>query len=385
MTQAHSNSQKARPATRCLVTWVLAISCGVASQLAMAQQRYLVEGIFDAEVYKTDANSLLLSRNGGDIATLGRLQLWAAFQITPGLQVYAVGEVETDNSSTDRITEAELEQYALRYTSQSSLYYFLEAGKILSPLTAYSDRHLSTQNPLIRQPYVLTTTYPLGVQIAGSSDWFDYRAAYLDLPAVNGNYGVTPPDSAFRPALGFGVTPITGLRFGLIYTKGPYLDRDGAYVPPGTSWRDFDQRVLGFDFQFSRGYLEFNGQLANYRYEVPYYDQRTDDTSWYVELKYTWTPRLYGAVRFGKYEAAYIAYDSDTYGLPRATPGREFSDLEIGLGYRLSSNVLFKVAYSSDHWSEGDTLDNPLRNGHSVGLQLSWQFDLGSLLQRRAW
>ncbi len=104
-----------------------------------------------------------------------------------------------------------------------------------------------------------------------------------------------------------------------------------------------------------------------------------------MELKYTWTPRLYGAARFGKYEAAYIAYDSDTYGLPRVTPGREFSDLEIGLGYRLSSNVLFKVAYSSDHWSEDDTLDNPLRNGHSVGLQLSWHFDLGSLLQRRAW
>jgi hypothetical protein len=385
MTKARRNSQETKAASRRVIAWVLALLCGLTSSMALAQQRYLVEGIFDAEVYKTDANSLLLSRNEGDIATLGRLQLWAAFQITSGLQIYAVGEVETDNSSADRITEAELEQYALRYTSQSSPYYFLEAGKILSPLAAYSDRHLSTQNPLIRQPYIFTTTYPLGVQIAGYSGWFDYRAAYFDLPAANGNYGVDQPDSAYRPALGFGVTPLTGLRFGVTYTQGPYLDSHDAYVPPGTSWRDFDQRVWGFDFQFSRGYLELNGQLVNYRYEVPYHYERTDDTSWYVELKYTWTPRLYGAARFGKYEIAYIASYGDTYSLPRAAPGREFSDLEIGFGYRLSSNLLFKVAYSSDHWSTGDTPDYPLRNGHSVGLQLSWYFDLGSLFQQRPW
>ena len=143
----------------------------------MAQQRYLVEGIFDAELFHTDSDSLLLSRNEGDLATLGRLQFWSAFQISPGL----------------------------RYTSQSSPYYFLEAGKILSPLAAYSNRHLSTQNPLIRQPYIFATTYPVGVQVAGSSGWFDYRAAVLDLPDFNPDYMAFEPDSAFRPALGFGV------------------------------------------------------------------------------------------------------------------------------------------------------------------------------------
>ena len=366
-----------------LAAWLLAISCGMASQLVMAQQRYLVEGIFDAEVYKTDAHSLLLSRNDGDMASLGRLQLWAAYQISPGLQVYALGEAQTDNSGSHRVTEAVFEQYALRYTSQSSPYYFLEAGKILSPLAAYSDRHLSTQNPLIRQPYILTATYPLGVQFAGSSSWFDYRVAYLDLPASNGNYGVDRPDSSFRPALGSGVTPLTGLRFGITYTRGPYLDRNDYYVPPGRSSNDFDQRVWGFDFQYSLGYLELNGQLVNFRYEVPYYYEDTDDTSWYLELKYTWTPRLYGAARFGKYQVAYFTSYGETYGLPGVAPGREFSDLEIGLGYRLSSNVLIKVAYSSDHWSAGDVPDYRLHNGHSVGMQLSWHFDLGSLFQQK--
>jgi len=178
--------------------------------------------------------------------------------------------------------------------------------------------------------------------------------------------------------------PRFGLRFGITWTQGPYLDRQAAYVPPGTSSADFDQRVWGFDFQYSRGYLELNGQWVNFRYEVPYYYEVTDDTSWYLELKYTWTPRLYGAARFGKYQIAYIASYGGTYGLPRVAPGREFSDLEIGLGYRLSSNVLFKVAYSSDRWSAGDVPDYRLHNGHSVGMQLSWHFDLGSLFQQKS-
>jgi len=347
----------------------------------MTQQRYLVEGIFDAELYLTDPDSLLLSRNEGDLATLGRLQLWSAFQISPGLQIYALAEVETDNSSGARETEAEIEQFALRYTSQSSPYYFLEAGKILSPLAAYPNRHLSTQNPLIRQPYIFSTTYPVGVQVAGSSGWFDYRAAVLDLPDFNPEYLVAEPDSAFRPALGFGVTPFTGLRFGFTYTKGPYLNRQlDAYLPPGTDWHDFDQRVLGFDFQFSRGYLELNGQLVNSRYEVPFHDQRTDDTSYYLELKYTWTPRLYGAARYGNYQAAFISHTGD---LSWVAPSRKYSDLEVGLGYRFSSNTLFKVAYSYDHWNTEDTSEDVFRNGHSLGLQLSYNFDLGSWFAER--
>ena len=381
MTNPLRNSRKTKAATRCLITWVLALSCGMASSLTMAQQRYLLEGIFDAELYHTDPDSRLLSRNEGDLATLGRLQLWSAFQITPGLQIYALAEIETDNSSGARQTEAEIEQLALRYTSQSSPYYFLEAGKILSPLAAHSNRYLSTKNPLIRQPYIFTTTYPVGVQVAGSSGWLDYRAAILDLPDINPVYIAAEPDSAFRPALGFGVTPFTGLRFGVTYTKGPYLNRQlDAYLPPGTGWRDLDQRVMGFDFQFSRGYLELNGQLVVSRYDVPFHDERTDDTAYYLELIYTWTPRLYGAARFGKNEGTFINHTSD---LSWMAPSGKFSDLEVGLGYRFSPNILFKVAYSCDHWNADDTAENFSRTGHSLGLQFSYNFDLGSRFAER--
>jgi len=358
------------------VTWGLALICSLASPLSIAQERFLIEGIFDAELHKTDANSRILSKNEGDIATLGRLQLWSAIQISPGLQIYALGEIETVNFSGERETESELEQFALRYMSQSSPYYFLEAGKILSPLNAYANRHLSTLNPLIGQPYVYIASYPLGIQAAGSSGWLDYRAAMLDLPDINPSYIPIDPDSALRPALGFGVTPLTGLRFGMSFTEGPYLNRQlGSYLPPGTGWRDFNQRILGFDFQFSRGYLELNGQLVISKYDVPFHNERTDDTTYYLELKYTWTPRLYGAVRYEKNEAAFIQHAGDLSWLAQS---RKFRDVEIGLGYRFSPNTQLKVAYRHHHWSSKASQEDIFPNGHSLALQLSHYFDLRS-------
>ena len=133
MTKLPVNKPQLDVVCRHLITGVLALLCGLTSSLTVAQERFLLEGIFDAELYKTDADSRLLSRNEGDIATLGRVQLWSAFQISPGLQIYAQGEFESDDSSGERESEAELEQFALRYSSQSSPWYFLEAGKILSP------------------------------------------------------------------------------------------------------------------------------------------------------------------------------------------------------------------------------------------------------------
>jgi len=365
-----------RAASRYLITWVLALLSSLTSVLTIAQERFLIEGIFDAELHDTDAHSRLLSRNDGDLSILGRLQLWSALQVSPGVQIYALAEIETDDSSGKFETEAELEQFALRYMSRSSPYFFLEAGKILSPLGAYSNRHLSTQNPLIGQPYIYVTSYPLGIQAAGSSGWLDYRAALVDQPDIKPDFVPVDPDSTYRPALGFGVTPFPELRFGLSYTEGPYLNRQlNSYLPSGTGWRDFDQRVIGFDFQFSRGYLEFNGQLVVSRYDVPFQSEVTDDKSYYLELKYTWTPRLYGAMRYGKYNGTLINHTGDSSWVSQSI---EFRDLEIGLGYRFSPDTLLKVAYRSDHWDKRAGWENPVENGHSLSLQLSHHFDPGS-------
>ena len=67
------------------------------------ESRQLVQGIFDGELYKTSDEHGLLSRDDGDVSVLGRLQLWSALQISRGWQFYAMGELETDDSSGRRL------------------------------------------------------------------------------------------------------------------------------------------------------------------------------------------------------------------------------------------------------------------------------------------
>lgn len=345
---------------------------------ASAAEAYLVQGILDAELYSSDTASPLLTRNDGDTATLGRLQLWAAFQLSPSWQFYARGEVESDNFEGYAETNSDLDQVAFRYTHQASPWFYVEAGKILSPLVAYSDRRLSSQNPLIGQPYLYTRGYPWGAKLAGAVGWFDYQLAWIDPSDNDSEYQAIEPDSAFRAALGAGVTPFTGLRLGLSWTEGPYLAGDIAdKLPQGSHWRDYDQRVLGLDLQFSRGYLEFNGQWFRTENELPYGDSDPDSSSYYLELKYTWSPRLFSAVRYQNVEASYVDY---SYYRRWYAETENFSLLEIGLGYRFSRDLLFKAVYETDHRENSTYAYGASARGHALGLQLSWSFDVVSLL-----
>ena len=220
---------------------------------------------------------------------------------------------------------------------------------------------------------------PLGVQVAGSSDWFDYRAAVVDLPAFYPEYLPADPSSAFRPDLGFGITPMTGLRFGLAWTKGPYLNKNQqVYLPPNGDWRDYNQELWAIEFEFARGYLEISGEVVFSRYEIPFSYENAEFTEYFLELQYTFTPRIYGAVRYQKYGYPYIANSGGSH-----VPAEQaiIHDFEIGLGYRFSANTLLKIAYQQDRWNVSYAPDFYYPDGHSIGLQLSYQFDLMSVFE----
>lgn len=359
---------------------VAAVVLGLASATAAAQERFLIEGIFDAELHDTDSSSHLLSRNDGDLSYVGRVQLWSAYQLSPAFQVYALVEGEIEDASGETESEGEFEQYAIRYTHQSLPSFFIEAGRILGPLTVYSDRHLSSKNPLIGQPYTFLTTYPIGAQIGGSFGKFDYRAAMVDEPDIKPDFLSVEPGTAYRPVLGFGYSPVQQLRFGMSYTNGPYLgDEADEGLPGGSTWKDYDQDVLGFDFQYSAGYLELNGQYVRAEYEIPFSVEDSDTQSYYVELKYTFTPRWYGAVRYGRNQETAIEYSG---GLDWAHQEVDFGDLEVGAGYRLSPATQLKVAYRNIQMDEDVALLGGTKNGHALSLQFSHQFDMRSWWDR---
>ena len=259
--------------------------------------KVLVQGLFDAEVWKTDSGSRLLSKNDGDTAPAGRLRLWAVGEFLPGLQGFVVARGEDGSGSYEGERQGRIEQAALRYTFRAPLRLVLEAGRIVTPLGNFPRRRLSTTNPLIGSPDSYDVSYPLGVQAGGQVSRFDYRVALLDLPLINEKY-VPEPGTILRPALALGITPRTGLRLGGYATRGPYLNRDlDLFLPAGAGWRDFEQRIVGADIQFSRGYLELNGDFARSSYDVPAQARAVRGKAYFIEPKYTWTPRFFTALR----------------------------------------------------------------------------------------
>ncbi len=379
---------------------VLALLCAIGHSLAMAGEQVLVEGILDAEVHKFNEYSFAPFSSDGDIFILGQLQLWSAWQISPGFQAYALGEIATVEAEGNRTTDSEIQQAALRYSSNpgnsgnSSAFYFIEAGKIVPPIAIASERRLSTQNPLIGQPDLLYAQYPLGIQVAGSLDWLDYRAALVDLPLIDPEYLPSEPGSALRPDVGFGITPLTGLRLGVAHTKGPYLNNNvNADLPPGSDWKDYDQRVWGLEFQFSRGYAELNSELVFTRYDVPFQTESTDVMAYFVEFKYTLTPRFYCAFRLERNEYPLVYDGGVSYWFAQKVT---VHSVEIGLGYRFSPDTQFKLAYRHDYGDEaygmggygddeygGGAYGTPdlYPLGHSLALQLSHHFDVVSWFQ----
>jgi len=359
----------------------LLVTCAlVGAAPAVAEEHVLLGGIFDAEYWRTDDGSRLLSRNGGDAAPGGRLRLWAATEFRPRFQAFALGEVADGRANVEYGTETELEQAYLRYTFQDPKRLVIEAGRLVAPIGNYARRYLSNVNPLIGAPDGYSLDYPLGAQVTGRSGRFDYRVAMVDRPFINDKYVPTPTGRALRPALAAGFSPVVGTRLGLYATKGPYLGpRVGSLLGPGERWSDFDQTIYGVDVQFSRGYFELNGDYARSTYETPAGAGDVGGFTYFIEPKYTWSPRFFTALRLERNDYPYIAPLGPGFWLATTT---DFYDAEASAGWRIAPGTILKVAYRRDRWMVDDALKSFFPDGYAIAAQLSYTFDVNSWIER---
>jgi hypothetical protein len=346
---------------------------------APCDEHVLVGGLFDAEFWKTDGGSRLLSRNDGDAAPGGRLRLWAASEFRPRLQGFVRGEAYGGRADTEYRAETELEQAFVRYTFAEPRRLVIEAGRLVSPIGNFSRRYLSSVNPLVGSPDGYSLEYPLGLQATGQAGRFDYRAALVDRPFVNTAY-VPPTGRALRPALAAGLTPLVGTRLGVYATFGPYLGpRVESMLSPGERWNDFDQLVYGLDVQYSRGYFELNGDYARSSYQAPGGASDVHGFTYFIEPKYTWSPRLFTALRLERNDYPYIAPMAPGVWLATTT---DFYDAEAAAGVRLGPGAVLKVAYRRDLWRVDDTLKSFFPDGYALSAQLSYSFNVNTWLER---
>lgn len=343
--------------------------------MTSAEERLRVEGLLDAEYWNTQGDSRLLQRNEDDPAGVGRLRLWAIGEFMPRFQGFVMGDIEGGDATLEGETEVDLEQAFLRYTF-ATRHLVLDAGKIVTPIGNFPRRYLSSTNPLIGVPAGYSVNYPVGVQISGAAGTFDYRVAVMDRPVVNEAW-VPEGDSAIRPAVAAGWTPVVGTRIGAFATRGTYLGEGiDPFLVPGDRWQDFDQTLYGLDAQFSRGYFEFNGEWTRSGYEVPGVGT-VRGIAYFVEPKYTFTPRLFAALRYERNDYAFVLplYPGGWLGTTA-----KFASCEVGVGYRILPDLIVKAAYRQDHWYEQDHAFFP--DGRSVAVQISYAFDVNSWVRR---
>jgi hypothetical protein len=351
-----------------------AFATAVASGAAFAQwtDHIALKGLQDIELFETDDNSRLLSKNQGEAGGAGRLRLWAAADFTGGFQGMFVGRAE---GGSDADTQADVEQALIRFTAPQA-HLMVEAGRIIYPVGNFSKRYLSTVNPLIGGPDSYDVTYPEGIVLTGKVAFFDYRAGALDRPIANAKY-MPESSRAWRPVAGIGFTPMMGLRIGAYYTQGPYMGEGiQSMLLPGESWKDYEEEIAGVELEFSRGYFELNGDIAFSAYDVPTRPSRSRGQAWYLEPKYTWTPRFFTALRLEKNDYPYIAPINPYFWLG---DGVTFHDVEVGAGWRFTPDLVIKASYRADHWDVETPADKAFfPNGYAFGLQLSYAFDIRS-------
>jgi hypothetical protein len=346
---------------------VLRFAILLAPVTVAAQQRIVVQGLADAEAWRTSGGSRLLARNQDRPLVTGRLNLWTAVSLVSNLLGLAHGAAEAGGGEAD----FRLDQLVLRWSPSRAL--LVQAGRFPSPIGGFAPRRLPDANPLVGTPDLYPVSYPWGVMVTGVLGRIDYRAGIVDRPVSNERY-VPRSGSRARVAVGAGITPAIGLRFGASATSGPYLGPALADSIPGpSSWSDFGQRVLAFDAAWSHGYLELRAEAAWSSYDVPGRAEPTTGEAGYFEAKYTWSPRFFTAVRLERNRYAFIRPTAGPAWMGVATT---FVDGEIGLGYRIDHRTLVKATVRADSWDVPPVMRSILPNGSAVAIQVSRGFDL---------
>lgn len=348
----------------CRLPWLLSLWLLPGAPAAHAQE-LVVQGIADAEFWATDAESRFLTRNDGHPAALGRVYAWASLRPTRTFSLFVLALAEGGEATVTQEEDFDLQQAMVQFAASPAL--MVEAGKLTSPFGSFAARRLSTDNPLIGAPDGYPVAYPLGVVVSGVTGRWDYRIGAVSLPVSNERY-VPEATHRLRPAIGAGVTPATGFHVGVSFTHGPYLQSDlDSMLQPGNEWDDFTQTVAGLDLSLARGYTEIQAEAALSTFEVPGAESVGGFTA-YVEVKQTWSPRWFTAVRLEQNDYAFIRAISPAMWMSNRV---NFYNGEIGIGYRFDHMTTVKLTYRRDYWPVEPALRAFLRDGQALAMQVS--------------
>jgi hypothetical protein len=217
---------------------------------------------------------------------------------------------------------------------------------------------VGNQTPGHGVPIASAFRWDTGVQLHAANDFMDATASVTNGTISNPLF--VDDNSGKQIAGRVAVHPTAGLIVGASAARGPFVSASAASAA-GFSAHDgeFTQTAWGGDVEYSREYylVRFETILSSWRIpavQAPFIDVPLRATGTYLEGRYKIRPRVYAAARLD-----HLGFNEITGTSIRETWDAPVTRVEVGGGYSLQRNLIFKLSYQHD---TRDTAHVPVSN-----------------------
>ncbi len=340
-----------------------------------------LSGLFDLEGYYVDQRPPGLIFGDNQDFLNPRLTLFLDTRL--GEHFYSLVEARVDRGfdPREKVRDARLDEYLLRYTPFTTGWMNLQAGKFPTAFGDWVPRRYSWDNPFINAPLpyenvtivgdqaappspaaflarrnlalrkeawlpmIWGPSYASGASLFGTVDRWDYTLEVKNAPlsARPDQWDGTERTWEAPTVTGrLAYRPNAAWNIGSSVSSGAYLQPAAAStLPAGTGIGDFRELDVGEDVSFAWHRWQLWAEAIATRFDVPRVGN-ADTLGYYLEAKYEFGPRLFGALRWNQQ-----FYGTVADGLGGQAPwGRDLWRTDAAVGYRLTRYLQTKVQYS---------------------------------------
>jgi len=362
---------------------------------ASGQARMRLSGTLDLEGYQTQLPAPGVIDTTNERFLNPRLSVFLDGQWGRRLYFFAQARADRGFDPGDRPAEVRLDEVALRITPRNDRLVVVQVGTFATIVGNWAQRHTSWTNPFInaplpyeyltgvwdneavdtsnllfrwshvrpglrptvaavektlRIPIIWGPSYAAGISLAGESGVLNY-AAEVKFGSLSSRPQAWhyPREQRHHPTtsvrVGYRPSPIWN--FGVSASSGVYLrEMADDSLPPGVSRGDYQQRVVAADLAYAWRHWQLWGEIFYCRFEIPRVGD-ADTTSYYIEGKYKFTPRLSAAVRWNQQLFSSLP---DPAG--RMRWGQDVWQVEAAPTFRFTAHTQLKLQYT---WKHGDS------------------------------
>jgi hypothetical protein len=152
-----------------------------------------------------------------------------------------------------------------------------------------------------------------------------------------------------------GGRPLVGLVVGASGARGAWLSRSVTdLLPEPARSREYSQRALGMDAEYSRDYWLVRGEVVWSRWTLPFPHLGTDESigarGMWVEGRYRFTPRLFAAGRADRLDFSKLS--GTVFGTTATSWDAPVQRVEAGIGWYFQRNLVGR-AILQRNWRDG--------------------------------